>query len=56
MNTSYVSQVTLQHFKPSETHLEFYRRMFNITWLILIMIGQALGNMMFVDHTATLEA
>ena len=28
---SYVSQVTLQDLEPNKTHLEFYRKMFNIT-------------------------
>ena len=41
MDTSYVSQVTLQDLKPNKTHLEFYKRMFNITWLILKTIGPA---------------
>ena len=56
VDTSYVSQVTLQDLKPNETHLEFYKRMFNITRLILKTIGPASGNVMFVGHAATLEA
>ena len=56
VDTSYVSQVALQDLKPNETHLEFYKRMFNITRLILKTIGPASGNVMFVGHAATLEA
>ena len=56
VDTSYVSQVALQYLKPNETHLEFYKRMFNITRLILKTIGPASGNVMFVGHAATLEA
>ena len=33
-----------------------YKRMFNITQLILKTIGPASGNVMFVGHAATLEA
>ena len=56
VDTSYVAQVALQNFKPNETHLEFYKRMFNITRLILKTIGPASGNVMFVSHPAMLEA
>ena len=48
--------VALQDLKPNETHLEFYKRMFNIIRLILKMIGLASDNMMFVSHAAMLEA
>ena len=36
--------------------MEFYKRMFNITRLILKTIGLASGNVMFISHAATLEA
>ena len=56
IDTSYVSQVALQDLKPNETHTEFYKRMFNITRLILKTVGAGSGNIMFVGHAATLEA
>ena len=56
VDTSYVSQVALPDLKPNETHLEFYKRMFNITRLILKTVGPNCGNVMFVGHAATLEA
>lgn len=56
IDLSYASQVALQDLKPNETHLEFYKRMFNITRLILKTVGQNSGNIMFVGHAATLEA
>ena len=56
MDASYVSQVALQDLKPNETHLKFYKRMLNITRLILKAIGPASGNMMFVGNAAMLEA
>lgn len=56
VDMSYASQVALQDLKPKETHLEFYKRMFNITRLILKTVGANSGNIMFVGHAATLEA
>ncbi len=56
VDTSYVSQVALLDLKPNETHMEFYKRMFNITRLILRTVGATSGNIMFVGHAATLEA
>ena len=56
VDPTYVSQVALQDLKPNETHLEFYKRMFNITRLILKTVGPNCGNVMFVGHAATLEA
>ena len=38
------------------THLEFYKCMYNITWFILKTVSQNSGNVMFVRHAATLEA
>ena len=56
VDPSYASQVALMDLKPNETHLEFYKRMYNITRLILKTIGPNCGNVMFVGHAATLEA
>lgn len=56
VDTGYVSQVAVQDLKPKETHQEFYKRMFNITRLILRTVGANSGNVMFVGHAATLEA
>ncbi len=56
VDTSYVSQVALQDLKPNETHLEFYKRMFNITRLVLKTLGPNSGNIMIVGHAASLEA
>ena len=56
VDSTYVSQVALQDLKLKETHLEFYKRMFNITRLVLKTLGANSGNVMFVGHAATLEA
>ena len=56
VDITYMSQVALQDLKPNETHTEFYKRMFNITRLILRTVGAGSGNIMFVGHAATLEA
>ena len=56
VDTTYLSQVALQDLKHNETHLEFYKRMYNITRLILKTVGVGSGNIMFVGHAATLEA
>lgn len=56
VDTTYMSQVAIQDLKPNETHTEFYKRMFNITRLILRTVGATSGNIMFVGHAATLEA
>ena len=56
VDPGYVSQVAVQDLKPSETHQEFYKRMFNITRLVLRTVGANSGNIMFVGHAATLEA
>lgn len=56
VDTSYLSQVALQDLKHNETHLEFYKRMYNITRLILKTVGVGSGNVMFVGHAASLEA
>ena len=56
VDTTYKSQVSLQDLKPNETHLEFYKRMVNLTKLLLKTVGPAAGNVMFVGHAATLEA
>ncbi len=56
VDSSYLSQVALQDLKHNETHLEFYKRMYNITRLILRTAGPGCGNIMFVGHAATLEA
>jgi ubiquitin-associated SH3 domain-containing protein len=56
VDPAYLSQVALNDLKPNETHLEFYKRMYNITRLILKTVGPNSGNVMFVGHAATLEA
>ena len=56
VDTSYKSQVSLQDLKPNETHLEFYKRMVNLTKLLLKIVGPGAGNIMFVGHAATLES
>jgi ubiquitin-associated SH3 domain-containing protein len=56
VDPTYLSQVALNDLKPKETHLEFYKRMYNITRLILKTLGQSSGNVMFVGHAASLEA
>lgn len=55
VDASYKSQVSLQDLKPNETHLEFYKRMVNLTKLLLKIVGPGAGNVMFVGHAATLE-
>lgn len=55
VDTTYLSQVALQDLKHNETHLEFYKRMYNITRLVLKTVGVGSGNIMFVGHAATLE-
>ena len=56
IDVAYTSQVALSDLKPNETHLEFYKRMFNITRLLLKTVGSNGGCVMFVGHAATLEA
>ena len=56
IDPTYTSMVSMKDLKPNETHLEFYKRMYNITRLLLKNIGPSSGNVMIVGHAATLEA
>lgn len=56
VDTSYTSMVSMKDLKPNETHLEFYKRMYNITRLLLKNSEPNSGNVMIVGHAATLEA
>ena len=56
VDPNYQSMVSMKDLKPNETHLEFYKRMHNITRLLLKNIGPNSGNVMIVGHAATLEA
>ena len=56
VDQNYVSKVLMKDLKPNETHLEFYKRSFNITRLLMKSVGQHTGNIMIVGHAATLEA
>ena len=56
VDQSYVSKVLMKDLKPNETHLEFYKRSFNITRLLMKSVGQHTGNIMIVGHAANLEA
>ena len=56
VDTSYTSKVSMKDLKPNETHLEFYKRSFNITRLLMKSVGQNTGNVMIIGHAATLEA
>ena len=56
VDPTYSSLVSMKDLKPNETHLEFYKRMYNITRLLLKNVGPNSGNVMIVGHAATLEA
>ena len=56
IDPSYTSKVLMKDLKPNETHLEFYKRSFNITRLLMKSVGQNTGNVMIIGHAASLEA
>ena len=55
IDPTYTPLVSVKDLKPNETHLEFYKRMYNITRLLLKNLGPNSGNIMIVGHAATLE-
>jgi ubiquitin-associated SH3 domain-containing protein len=56
VDTTYKSKVQISDMNIKENCNEFYKRMYNITRLLLKEVGVNGGNVMFVGHAATLEA
>ena len=56
VDEDYQSCVDTGDFKADENHLEFYKRMYNITRLLLHNSGKSASNILFVGHAAGLEA